>query len=93
MDPGRPWESVRDELLGTIGGSRTLALNVFYFVTTLLSPAAVPAGGMGWRLMFSGRGHVRNRCPRSHLEQKKRAVQALYPQGRQGETHIQRLLR
>lgn len=29
MDPGRPWDSVRDELLGTIGGSRTLALNIF----------------------------------------------------------------
>lgn len=72
MDPGRPWESVRDEPVGTTGGSRTLALNVFHFVTPLLSPAAVPAGGMCWGLMFRGRGHVRSRCHRSHLEQKKR---------------------
>lgn len=39
-------------------------------MTPLLSPVTVPAGGIAWGLTFRGRGHVRNRCPRSHLKQK-----------------------
>ena len=32
----------------------------FSFVTLLQSSAAVPAGGVGWGLMFRGRGYLRN---------------------------------